>query len=51
MTKFTFTDDERGITVEINQDRVSLDEALDTFTEFLEDAGYELDGRAVLIEP
>lgn len=47
MTKLTFTDGELGITVEINQDRVSLEEAIATFQEFLEDAGYDLNEQNV----
>ncbi len=47
MTKLTFTDGERGVTVEINQDRVSLEEAISTFQEFLEDAGYDLNEKYI----
>ena len=47
MTRFEFTDGSQGVTVEINQDRVSLEEALATMSEFLEDAGYDLDGKTV----
>lgn len=47
MTSLIFNDGERGVTVEINQDRVTLEEAIATFQEFLEDAGYDLDDRAI----
>jgi hypothetical protein len=47
MTKLTFTDGELGIAVEINQDRVSLEEAIATFQEFLEDAGYDLNEQSL----
>tara|TARA_R100000541_G_C1873682_1_gene81269 strand:+ start:220 stop:375 length:156 start_codon:yes stop_codon:yes gene_type:complete len=47
MTRLEFTDGTLGVNVEINQDRVSLEEAIATFQEFLEDAGYDLDDRAI----
>ena len=47
MTSLIFNDGERDVTVEINQDRVSLEEALSTFQEFLEDAGYDLNDKTV----
>ena len=47
MTRLEFTDGAQGVTVEINQERVSLEEALVTMSEFLEDAGYDLEGKTV----
>tara|TARA_R110001606_G_scaffold85902_2_gene194617 strand:- start:26698 stop:26871 length:174 start_codon:yes stop_codon:yes gene_type:complete len=48
MTKLEFADSETSINVTINQDRVSLQEAISTFTDFLTDAGYELgEGKTI----
>ena len=48
MTKLEFVDGETNITITINQDRVSLEEALSTFADFLADAGYELgEGKTI----
>lgn len=48
MTKLEFTDSENNIAVTINQDRVSLQEAISTFADFLTDAGYELgEGKTI----
>jgi len=48
MTKLEFVDGETNITVTINQDRVSLQEAINTFADFLTDAGYELgEGKTI----
>ena len=48
MTKLEFADSETSINVTINQDRVSLQEAISTFAEFLTDAGYELgEGKTI----
>lgn len=51
MTRLEFADSVTSVNVQINKDRVELDELLDVFTEFLTDAGYDIgEGRAVLIE-
>jgi hypothetical protein len=48
MTKLEFADSETSINVTINQDRVSLEEAISTFADFLTDAGYELgEGKTI----
>lgn len=49
MTRFQFSDGETSVDVSINQDRVSLEEAIATFQDFLEDVGYDLDGGYLML--
>ena len=49
MTSFVFTDSGSNVTVEINQDSVSLSELLSTMHEFIIDCGYEIAENSTLV--
>jgi len=47
MTKFEFNDTEKKVSVVIHKEQITLQEVIVEFQDFLEDAGYDLDGKMI----